>query len=295
MALGGLVMDSPARWTAALRAARLGRLLGGRRRRISALPPPLSAWTGTRDVPYPTRPFRDWWSRREQARRNNSERPRGGAGPGAGGAGRRGRPPPLSRGYQDRRPAARPGRRGAAGTAGRAPGRLPGPGRRSGTAVAAAVVTALGERGAAGVVVPEGVSVGLDHLGAGIELVGDDPRDPEPSWTASTGSSPAARWPSRDRHDRARRRSRAGPAGPQPGPRLHLVVVTAAQVVAGVPGRGPPRPRPGRRPGSAGPARPATSSSTGSRASTAPGPSRSLCARSRHDLEQLHLLPWTSR
>jgi len=70
MASAAYVMASPARWTAALRAARLGRLLGGRRRRISALPPPLSAWTGTRDVPLPpTRPFRDWWSRRERARR----------------------------------------------------------------------------------------------------------------------------------------------------------------------------------------------------------------------------------
>jgi L-lactate dehydrogenase complex protein LldF len=65
MASAAFVMDSPARWTAALRAARLGRLLGGRRRKISSLPPPLSAWTGTRDVPLPpTRPFRDWWARR---------------------------------------------------------------------------------------------------------------------------------------------------------------------------------------------------------------------------------------
>jgi L-lactate dehydrogenase complex protein LldF len=62
-------MDSPARWTAALRAARLGRLLGRRRRRISTLPPPLSAWTGTRDVPLPpTRPFRDWWANRRRTR-----------------------------------------------------------------------------------------------------------------------------------------------------------------------------------------------------------------------------------
>jgi L-lactate dehydrogenase complex protein LldF len=65
MTSAAYVMDSPARWTAALRAARLGRLLGGRRRRISALPPPLSAWTATRDAPLPpTQPFRDWWARR---------------------------------------------------------------------------------------------------------------------------------------------------------------------------------------------------------------------------------------
>jgi L-lactate dehydrogenase complex protein LldF len=60
-------MDSPARWAAALRAARMGRLLGRRRGRISSLPPPLSAWTGTRDVPLPpARPFRDWWARRRK-------------------------------------------------------------------------------------------------------------------------------------------------------------------------------------------------------------------------------------
>jgi L-lactate dehydrogenase complex protein LldF len=65
MASAAFVMDSPARWTAALRAARLGRLLGGRRRKISALPPPLSAWTGTRDAPLPpTQTFRDWWVKR---------------------------------------------------------------------------------------------------------------------------------------------------------------------------------------------------------------------------------------
>jgi L-lactate dehydrogenase complex protein LldF len=58
-------MGSPARWAGALRAARAGRLLGRRRRRISSLPPPLSAWTSTRDAPLPPRQtFRDWWSRR---------------------------------------------------------------------------------------------------------------------------------------------------------------------------------------------------------------------------------------
>jgi L-lactate dehydrogenase complex protein LldF len=58
-------MASPGRWTRTLRAARLGRLLAGRRRRIAALPPPLAAWTSTRDLPLPPRePFRDWWARR---------------------------------------------------------------------------------------------------------------------------------------------------------------------------------------------------------------------------------------
>ena len=70
MAAAAWTMDSPARWTGALRAARLGRLLGGRRGRITVLPPPLSAWTGTRDVPLPpSQTFRDWWVKRERRRR----------------------------------------------------------------------------------------------------------------------------------------------------------------------------------------------------------------------------------
>jgi L-lactate dehydrogenase complex protein LldF len=67
MASAAWIMDSPARWAGALRAARAGRLLGRRRRRISSLPPPLSAWTGTRDAPLPpTQPFRDWWAKRQR-------------------------------------------------------------------------------------------------------------------------------------------------------------------------------------------------------------------------------------
>ncbi|HJW60255.1 MAG TPA: LUD domain-containing protein, partial [Actinomycetota bacterium] len=70
MASAAWTMDSPARWTAALRAARLGRLLGRRHGRITTLPPPLSAWTGTRDAPLPpTQTFRDWWARRQRDRR----------------------------------------------------------------------------------------------------------------------------------------------------------------------------------------------------------------------------------
>jgi L-lactate dehydrogenase complex protein LldF len=65
MASAAWTMADPGRWARALRAARLGRLLGGRRRRISTLPPPLNAWTSTRDLPLPPRePFRDWWARR---------------------------------------------------------------------------------------------------------------------------------------------------------------------------------------------------------------------------------------
>jgi L-lactate dehydrogenase complex protein LldF len=67
MASAAWTMGSPVRWAGALRAARAGRLLGRRRRRISSLPPPLSAWTGTRDAPLPpTQTFRDWWARRQR-------------------------------------------------------------------------------------------------------------------------------------------------------------------------------------------------------------------------------------
>jgi L-lactate dehydrogenase complex protein LldF len=73
MAAAAWTMDSPVRWAGALRAARLGRLLGGRRRKITALPPPLSAWTGTRDAPLPpAQLFRDWWAKRERARKRQS-------------------------------------------------------------------------------------------------------------------------------------------------------------------------------------------------------------------------------
>jgi L-lactate dehydrogenase complex protein LldF len=59
------VMRDPRRWTRALRAARFGRFLGvPGRRRLRRLPPPLSAWTSSRDLPKPPRePFRDWWAR----------------------------------------------------------------------------------------------------------------------------------------------------------------------------------------------------------------------------------------
>jgi len=58
MAAAAYAMSSPRRWTSALRALRLGRLLRGRR----AVPPPLSAWTGSRELPVPPRrPLRDQW------------------------------------------------------------------------------------------------------------------------------------------------------------------------------------------------------------------------------------------
>jgi L-lactate dehydrogenase complex protein LldF len=61
MAAAAWTMRSPRRWTSALRSARLGRALS-RGGRIRTLPPPLSRWTGTRDLPAPPRQsFRDWW------------------------------------------------------------------------------------------------------------------------------------------------------------------------------------------------------------------------------------------
>ncbi len=64
MAAAAWTMGDPGRWRRAGRAGRLGRLLSRRRGRISALPPPLSGWTASRDLPAPpTETFRDWWSR----------------------------------------------------------------------------------------------------------------------------------------------------------------------------------------------------------------------------------------
>jgi L-lactate dehydrogenase complex protein LldF len=61
MAAASWVMADPRRYAAAQRAGRSGRLLS-RGGRISALPPPLSAWTRARDVPAPpARTFREWW------------------------------------------------------------------------------------------------------------------------------------------------------------------------------------------------------------------------------------------
>jgi L-lactate dehydrogenase complex protein LldF len=55
-------MRDARRWSWALRLGRVGRLLGGRRDRITRLPGPLSAWTDSRDAPRPPRQtFRDWW------------------------------------------------------------------------------------------------------------------------------------------------------------------------------------------------------------------------------------------
>jgi L-lactate dehydrogenase complex protein LldF len=58
MSVAAWTMRSPRRWTAALRALRLGRPVA----RLHRLPPPLSRWTSARDVPLPPQQtFRDWW------------------------------------------------------------------------------------------------------------------------------------------------------------------------------------------------------------------------------------------
>jgi L-lactate dehydrogenase complex protein LldG len=110
--------------------------------------------------------------------------------------------------------------------------------RRATTAmVAAAVVAALSERGARRIAVPEGIlPEGLDRLEPGIELVGDDP----PLTPAQldgldgvlTGCAVAI----------AETGTIVLDGGPGQGrralslvPDYHLVVVTAAQVVVGVP------------------------------------------------------------
>jgi L-lactate dehydrogenase complex protein LldF len=61
MAAASWVMSQPGRFAAAQSAGRAGRLMA-RRGRITALPPPLSAWTMARDAPVPPRQtFRQWW------------------------------------------------------------------------------------------------------------------------------------------------------------------------------------------------------------------------------------------
>ncbi|MCH6168720.1 LutB/LldF family L-lactate oxidation iron-sulfur protein [Pseudonocardia alaniniphila] len=64
MAAAAWVMASPTRFAAAEKTSRAARLLGRATGRISALPPPLSAWTASRDAPRPpAETFREWWAR----------------------------------------------------------------------------------------------------------------------------------------------------------------------------------------------------------------------------------------
>jgi L-lactate dehydrogenase complex protein LldF len=63
MAAASWVMADPGRFAAAQAGGKAGRLIG-RRGAISALPPPLAAWTRARDAPVPpAQTFRQWWAR----------------------------------------------------------------------------------------------------------------------------------------------------------------------------------------------------------------------------------------
>ena len=64
----GWVMSNPKRWALALRAGRLGRVLGRRRGVIGKIPlPALKQWTNARDLPRPPeQTFRDWWAKEHQ-------------------------------------------------------------------------------------------------------------------------------------------------------------------------------------------------------------------------------------
>ena len=67
MAAASWVMASPRRFAAAERVSRVAR--AGGRRRLRSLPPPLSAWTASRDAPVPPEEtFRQWWRRTRTGR-----------------------------------------------------------------------------------------------------------------------------------------------------------------------------------------------------------------------------------
>ncbi|MFF2650246.1 lactate utilization protein B [Streptomyces sp. NPDC058045] len=66
MKAAAAVMARPRAYTAAQKAAGLGRLLARRDGAIHRLPPPLAAWSTTRDAPAPPRQtFRDWFASAE--------------------------------------------------------------------------------------------------------------------------------------------------------------------------------------------------------------------------------------
>jgi L-lactate dehydrogenase complex protein LldF len=74
MAAAAFTMNHPALYATAQRAGRLGRLVArdkpGEPGRIRSVPPPLSGWTASRDIPAPPpETFRDWWGRTRGAKR----------------------------------------------------------------------------------------------------------------------------------------------------------------------------------------------------------------------------------
>lgn len=69
MAAAAYAMNHPAIYAAAQRAGQAGRHIArgraGEPARIKTLPPPLSRWTSSRDLPAPPREtFQQWWVRR---------------------------------------------------------------------------------------------------------------------------------------------------------------------------------------------------------------------------------------
>jgi L-lactate dehydrogenase complex protein LldF len=64
MKAAGFVMGSEKRFAAAETASKIGRILGGKKGRITSLPYPGSKWTSSRDLPSPPKEtFRQWWAR----------------------------------------------------------------------------------------------------------------------------------------------------------------------------------------------------------------------------------------
>lgn len=64
MRAAGWAMGSPTRFGMAEKAAGVGRLLAGKKGRITSLPFPGSLWTSARDLPAPPKEtFRQWWAR----------------------------------------------------------------------------------------------------------------------------------------------------------------------------------------------------------------------------------------
>lgn len=64
MKAAGFVMGSEKRFAAAETASKIGRMLGGKKGRITSLPYPGSKWTSSRDLPAPPKEtFRQWWAR----------------------------------------------------------------------------------------------------------------------------------------------------------------------------------------------------------------------------------------
>ncbi|QCQ90440.1 LutB/LldF family L-lactate oxidation iron-sulfur protein [Rhodococcus sp. SGAir0479] len=66
MKAASVAMSSAKLFTLAQKAAGLGRVVAGKKGKISKLPPPLSGWTDARDIPAPpAQTFRQWWDSTE--------------------------------------------------------------------------------------------------------------------------------------------------------------------------------------------------------------------------------------